>query len=69
MSNRKEGTSLWWVGRIDGTDGHFFTGSLHAMVRHINELHLASDVQHCARQLEYPQPPQLGQALRREPRP
>jgi len=52
MSSRKEGTSLWWVRRIDGTDAHFFVGDLHAMVRHINELHLGSGVQYCARELE-----------------
>jgi hypothetical protein len=52
MSNRKEGNLLWWVRRIDGMDAHFFLGDLRALVDYINELHLASGVQHCARQLE-----------------
>jgi hypothetical protein len=52
MSDRKEGTLLWWVRRIDGTDAHFFLGDLSDLVTYINELHVLSGVHYCARQLE-----------------
>jgi len=52
MSDRKQGKPLWWVRRIDGSAAHLFVGDLHAMVRHINTLHLATGVQHCARELD-----------------
>jgi hypothetical protein len=54
MSNRSERsrTTLWLVRRIEGSGWHLFSGSLHEMVAHINELHRQSGVQHAARELE-----------------
>jgi hypothetical protein len=52
MSDRKQGAPLWWVRRIDGTAVHLFAGNLHAVVRHINDLHRATGVQHAARELD-----------------
>jgi hypothetical protein len=52
MSYRKHGAPLWWVRRIDGTAVHLFVGDLRAVVRHMNDLHRATGVQHCARELD-----------------
>jgi hypothetical protein len=52
MSDRKHGAPLWWVRRIDGTAVHLFVGDLCAVVRHMNDLHRATGVQHCARELD-----------------
>lgn len=48
----------WWVRQIDEQghtieeSGHVFVGDVEAMIRHINELHLRTDIAHAAREIE-----------------
>lgn len=51
MSMRRKGSNLYWVRRLDGSDGHLFVGTVQQMGRHINACHRATGRRYAARQV------------------